>query len=215
MINSFVTADTTPKIEFLVYNVDTDSLEWSFAYECRDGGNTSISCNPADSSLYLSQESQMVVIGINHDNYPSFFQVHFDNGTISGSVHLSSSQYTSVQAPFMSQYASSDSEVIIYYPITNGHVALIWSISNSTIIETYEKTIGGTSMTAITGSRGNNMMYFASGSLTPLQIYKFYYYDSDQRNVVLEGTASFTTTTLYDYSSTVKTINSLGSSSII
>ena len=44
-------------------------------------------------------------------------------------------------------------------------------------------------------------MYFALGATSPLNIYKFYYDDPNQRSVVLSGEASFIITNDYQYSS--------------
>ena len=138
------------------------------------------------------------MISVFHDNYPAVFQAHLDNGTLSSSVYFSSTQYTSVQSPLIRQFGSSDSEAIIYFPISNGYVALIWSTTSGVPIKTYEDT-SGTSATAIAESVKDGMMYVASGSLSPLSLYKFYYNNTAQRSAVLDGTASFTISSNFDY----------------
>ena len=148
---------------------------------------------------YISEETQAAVICAYHNNYPRAFQVSLDTGAYTGDMFRTNSQYTGVQTPVMTQFGTSDSEILIYYPISNGYFVWIWDTVLGYPTSKYEQTSGVTPQTAIYGSRLNGMMYFASGSLTPLSIFKFYYDDPSQRTTVIDGNSGFTRYTDYSY----------------
>ena len=127
-----------------------------------------------------------------HDNYPVVFQVHLDNGTLSGSVYRSSSQFSLPKAPVISSFEGGDSVIIVYF-------GLIWNTATGMPTTTYDSINGASLSTAISQSYSNGMIYLASGSLTPLNILKFYFDDPAQRSTRLNGTSSFSVTTLFEY----------------
>ena len=127
-----------------------------------------------------------------HDNYPVVFQVHLDNGTLSGSVYRSSSQFSLPKAPVISSFEGGDSVIIVYF-------GLIWNTTTGMPTTTYDSINGAALSTAISQSYSNGMIYLASGSLTPLNILKFYFDDPAERSTRLNGTSSFSVTDLYQY----------------
>ena len=86
-----------------------------------------------------------------HDNYPVVFQVHVDNGTLSGSVYRSSSQFSSPKEPVISSFEGGDSVIILYF-------GLIWNTATGMPTTTYDNTNAGAN-TATSQSYSNGMIY--------------------------------------------------------
>ena len=148
---------STPNIlNLIMYNAATSQLGWYFRYSC------TTSCSPATSNIFVSQENEVIVIGMYHNDFPKIFEVSLTDGSLKNAGVESSQSFNSISKPIMTQFGSSDTQVIISYPYITNSNFIIWSTNTSSVIASYDATASGSSITAVAGSQNNGMLYIAS-----------------------------------------------------
>ena len=135
-----------------------------------------------------------------HNGKPVVFRVHLDNGTLIGSFYETTNSYTSVEAPIVSQYGNDDSNVFAYYKHQTGYVSYVLNFETGSFTLTYESTGGASSVNSISQIFGNGFVLFSMNTgVADMTIFKLYYYDSDERESVLNGNTTFMTGSGYQY----------------
>ena len=173
-----------PSLELIMFNAGTFELGWHSQYSCTGG------CDPGESNIFISQESQAFVVAMYHNNFIRIFEISLTEGSTRSTGVQSATAYSGASKPIMVQFGPSDTQVIISYPYNGGSNMIIWSTSNSSVVFSYNTIAGSTKINSIVGSQSNGMLYFTSIGANTLNILKFYYYDPSITSSQFSGTIS-------------------------
>ena len=190
---------TSSTVDILMFDAGMSQLGWYYQYSC------STSCSPSSSNIFISLESQTIVVAMHHNTRPRVFELSLTDGSIKSTGVLSITLFTSSTKPLMTQFGTNDSQIIISYPYnTDRNNMIVWSTTTSSVISSHNKTNFANSVYAIAGPHHNGMLYLTTSSGTNLQILKFYYYDPGKTNSIFSGSmALFAESSLNLISSTV------------
>lgn len=146
-----------------------------------------------------------------HGSKPYIFQINTDNGTLFGSIYVTSASFTTLQAPIFTRYIGNFN-AFIYYAHSTGYAAMSWNWATGSIVTFYLDTSGATSLSAIAGSSTYGFLYLGWTTSSIYQnIYKLFYSDTTSRADYFTGSTSYSTTTAITYaSSSSLTLTSYG-----
>ena len=168
--------------DLIMYNAETSQLGWYYQYSC------STSCNPATSNIYISQENQVIVVGLYHNNFPRIFEVSLTDGSLRNAGVESSVTLAGVEKPIMEQFGPSDTQLVISYPYTSNGTFIVWSTNTSSVIISFNGNPEAKPFTAIAGSHSKGMLYYFREAGNPTTAFtKFYFNDPSVASFFLSG----------------------------
>ena len=135
-----------------------------------------------------------------HNNRPVFFRANLTDGALIGSFMETLNDYKTIETPIVSQYGSTDANTFVYYKHSEGYVAFVLSFETGDIVASYESRSGTSNVKSISQIFDNGFVLFgiASGAVE-MTIFKLYYFDTDKRAKVLDGSTTFASNTSFQY----------------
>ena len=128
------------------------------------------------------------------------FCIHLDNGTVVGSYYESRFDSTSFEAPVVSQFGEDDTNVFVYYKHQSGYIAYVYSFETQTFELTYKSSTSASSVNSISPIFGNGFALFSMNTgVADMTIFKFYYYDPQMQEAVLDGSTRFVSKNYFNY----------------